>query len=771
MSDAYPTPGASFGRTLVAVAVAAAPELEADHGKRDQLAEADMILGKIISHVLAGEAPTAEATTTRTSTTLRLPVLSDADLSFIRDRWTVEHHEQSGFWSLPDAITVHPGLANLPHYQRLQPAFFSSLAFGDTAKLDAAAFPEAVYLWGQVEPLLEAFFIPLRLRGPGIIQKPDKRDAGWADFDQFAAAISLTFDDAFEDIRDGERWLTLTRPEQIDRKTRYLDQVRAQVSAADPALLRAAALRPLIDRYYAKAGKGPVLRKAVLTRPLQRTLSGYFAGDWQAFLDYLGEPLHPEEELVTALPEPRILAATAARAEEVAAATGVSTSEVEAIVAAFWGQQRTTSPPELRVAALKNLWADFDRLHAEQRPGMPTLASLVAEHENVTFPLIDHGPYYPQPMDAYRLLAPERIDELIELWGTTVMPQHPDRIVSESFPIIAAEYAFSTPLVVWHALAMAAWMTCESMTNEEQGFSLPNVYYDQFRSLEASETPITRDVFTDVRAALPRLGKPVSIDAHTETKEIGPGLTLSITMSGGPMRRDGFEILRDIITRHRRAWAAAYLDQYLAAEWPADLRDVAEQYNHMTADKGKPPTARQFAKIATPIANAWFGGDLAAVAVAIGTKTDIRTESSLRLPHDRPGFAYAVFTELGGPETAPRDIHDYSANLTRYHAIEKLAGQGFRYVQLLEALGRPPDLKEFGRSIFQVPSAQALDKDIDHAWTQFTAAVERALASQPAATQPAEPRSTAPPASPSVASVADHPEQPRSLLGRLFGQR
>ena len=45
----------------------------------------------------------------------------------------------------------------------------------------------------------------------------------------------------------------------------------------------------LADRYYAKAKNGQALRKRVLTKPLGRTLTAYFGGDWLAFLAYLGE--------------------------------------------------------------------------------------------------------------------------------------------------------------------------------------------------------------------------------------------------------------------------------------------------------------------------------------------------------------------------------------------------------------------------------------------------------------------------------------------------
>ena len=62
----------------------------------------------------------------------------------------------------------------------------------------------------------------------------------------------------------------------------------------------------LIERYYAKAKKGPPPMRQVVTKPLRRTLSAFFGGDWVAFVQYLGERLDPNEQIAAALPEPRL---------------------------------------------------------------------------------------------------------------------------------------------------------------------------------------------------------------------------------------------------------------------------------------------------------------------------------------------------------------------------------------------------------------------------------------------------------------------------------
>jgi hypothetical protein len=414
---------------------------------------------------------------------------------------------------------------------------------------------------------------------------------------------------------------------------------------------------------------------------------------------------------------------------------------------------------------------------------MPSLDGLVTGHPTMTFPVVDHGPYYPATNDAYRLLPPTSTAELRELWGTTMLPRCPDRIVSEAYPINAATAAFGPALQVWHALGMAAWRACEAIIGEDDedghapGVSLRNVDFDIYRDLQHTDTPIDRAVLDEMRAALPGLGKPVSIDEHTThtTTEIAPGVNIgfSVTVSGGMMRRDGFEILRDIVTRHRRAWAAAYLDRYLNDYWPAELREVAEGYNRLILEKGKPPTAKQFARLAESSVNDWFGGDLAGVYAAIGAKSPIRSERVSLMPEDRVAFAWAVFTELGGQEIMPKTPDDHVwNNYVPYYALEKLAGGALRYIQLEEALGRSPELSEYGRANFATPAEQGIDKDLDRAWTRFGDAIHAALAQTPTLPQrpvvPEAPNLAPAPRLPTKRSNPPPEHQQKGLWRRLF---
>jgi hypothetical protein len=82
-----------------------------------------------------------------------------------------------------------------------------------------------------------------------------------------------------------------------------------------------------------------------------------------------------------------------------------------------------------------------------------------------------------------------------------------------------------------------------------------------------------------------------------------------MSMSTGS-RRVGFERLRDIITRYRRAWVEQYLDAYLRARWETEIREASRLHAQAIAEKGKPPTPKQFARHVVTATSHWFGGDL-----------------------------------------------------------------------------------------------------------------------------------------------------------------
>jgi hypothetical protein len=187
-------------------------------------------------------------------------------------------------------------------------------------------------------------------------------------------------------------------------------------------------------------------------------------------------------------------------------------------------------------------------------------------------------------------------------------------------------------------------------------------------------------------------------------------------------RRKGFEILRDIIARHRRAWAEQNLTPYLEGRWKGELRAAGEAYNRHVADKGKLPTVKQFAGLATDAADHWFGGDLTGVYGALGLRSPLPPPTYTRLmPADSRAFTRRVRQELKAAASQP-----HGSGVDQSNELGQLARHSIRWVELAEARGAPPALRQLGTTNFSM-SASALNDDTDTAWQIYCDAIERAL--------------------------------------------
>jgi hypothetical protein len=230
-------------------------------------------------------------------------------------------------------------------------------------------------------------------------------------------------------------------------------------------------------------------------------------------------------------------------------------------------------------------------------------------------------------------------------------------------------------------------------------------------------------------------------------------------------RRAGFERLRDTVTRYRRAWTAAYFEAYLRARWETELRETAREYNKLFEVKRKAPTMKQFGKFAAEPTNRWFGGDVSQLYRALGEKSPVSPVRRRHLHEPPAQFAQRVFTAIGGVPTSweqlsstivGRDREKQDAAWRAHRDRVKLASISLKYVQLREALDRPPTLKEFGPSSFYylapLLDASLTDKwqrdakpgaaisayedmkakvdDVAAAWSAYSTAVERCLATQ-----------------------------------------
>ena len=471
------------------------------------------------------------------------------------------------------------------------------------------------------------------------------------------------------------------------------------------------------------------------------------------------------------MPETKLFVGAApSRVAAVAAEHGLPADEVERILGTFLGRHAGSSPVEERVVVMRRWWDSYDAAHAAQKPGMRSLWGLVDEG------IIVFGNEQASESGRYQSVLPQDIvAEVDQLWDGVTLARWPERIVSEFYPHRQMARAFGPALEFWDGLALTCWFLCEGPSSRTTLGALSQYHHRQVKALDEAGFPVDPAVFRDLEKAERRLG-PVQELADEEIASEA-GLTVTFSMSR-ETRRDGFEILRDIVTRHRRSWAAAHLEDYLRHRWDSELRAVAQEYNRRHTARGKPPTFKQFASFATDAANHWFDGDLGAVFASFGERAPASTERVDLLAGDPLVFVQAVYRALGGTDPLPqeaswRDRENYNRNWQ----AGRLASEATRYLQLQEALGRTPEPKEFGAD---KPNWDDLG-GFDSAWPRYVDAIEvaRQIPARPPAPAPLRPpqvestTSTAttpgrPVAAPSAPAVDTEPEpKRRSLFSRL----
>jgi hypothetical protein len=288
----------------------------------------------------------------------------------------------------------------------------------------------------------------------------------------------------------------------------------------------------------------------------------------------------------------------------------VSEDQLKLIAISLYGGEET-SPVERRVSALKRYWEAFDAIHARQRSGMESL-----------FGLIEHGGT--GKSSNYRQLMPaDVLEEVNELWGPGMNAREPGRIVITPRPHYSMASTFGPALRFWHRCAYMAWILCDEGPELPSMVDLERDHSVQLDELDNLGTPVDRKMFSELIVAEERLGPEEPIYGETQQIEWESGITTETQEFIG-YRREGFERLRDVITKYRRAWTQKHLDAYLRTRAESDVRRAVQTYYRKTAERGgKPPTPKQFAGAAAWVTNRWFGGDISALYRAFGEKSPV----------------------------------------------------------------------------------------------------------------------------------------------------
>ncbi|NRQ38774.1 stress protein [Nonomuraea sp. NN258] len=684
--------------------------LERESGGHARFADLDRLAANVIAAALAGRQVAAIAPGQRgakNSDVLTLATIGPQEHSLIRQAHTLSAQQERGAWHLAEQVSLKAGVLNLPAYLRHHPWHAITLAAEDTARVHLGSTPDAMAAWSLLIPLFDDLMAPVATRAAGSAKPVQDQRRNWTEITAAYRALGVPGTPRTDVFGYGGGWHRLDRAGQVRARLALLDEL----SRLDPlqlaARFRATRLRALIAATLKKAREGTPPARKVLTKALQPALSAYFGGDWPAFLDHLGLPRDPAEEIAPALPgaRPQAAPATQGTGTRTGNGPGSGPGDVQATLAALLGQDGAESPVRRRTDTLMRWWSQFDAVHARQTPGMPPLWGLVED----TPYAIGAGPG-PVRQLYRRLMTPDLVAEVDRLWDGVTLPRWPENIVSEPYPHKLMAETLGPALAFWHGLALTAWFVCEGPASRTTIPGLRAYHARRLTELEQAGTPVHLSVFDELEHAERLLGPPQPVYAHGGHLATGE-------------RRAGFEALRDIITRHRRGWSHRYLAEYLRHRWHGELTGVAYEVNKFAAARGRLPTFKQFARFAATAADHWFNGDLAGLYAALGETAPAGSQRVDLLAGTAHDFVDAVYAALGGPpyEEVMRLPGTPLADECRQKA--KLAAAAVSFLQIAEALGRAPEKAEFGAGRHAWEWAGGLDRG----WPIYCDAIETAL--------------------------------------------
>lgn len=677
----------------VARDLAGAPDIdtylaaEAAAGTGDRFAALETAAAAVLGCAFAGRAPVYARAKKPPVFTSAVPVSAIVALETAFDIGTQQHR---GAWWLPEQLSVKWGTVNVPAYYRDYPAWAMTRAGDDSGKFPTEQL--AVFAcWALLGPLADDLLEPLTLRGPSTgAFEPDTAAARWAaiaDRYRDLGLDSAPVMTALEAMTPGHGWSRLEPPAQVEAKQRLLDALAPAVDAGTVRRWRAGQVRELAGRYVARSKRGPAESRAVLVKAVQPTLAAWFGGDWLSLLNYLGEKPAEGEVIQTALPAPRLYVEGSAKVQQVAREKNLPPEQVAAMLASYLGSDAVQSPVQQRVRVIRAWWDALDAAQAAQRPGTEALDPAVDPQRPV--PGTPEQPWPDLPSPSW--LTAQLSADIQRLWAGALVPTKPDRLVSALSPMASLRQAAGPALTFWIEVAASCWYICEGPYSRTDLPGLRSYYRRYTLPMAAAGTPVNEALFAELEAAEARLGPPEPMLDPGRPIDASNGISIVVSVGSGT-RRAGYEILRDIVTRHRRAWASQHLDGALRAAWEGSLRDLSDKINRALAARGKAPTTRQRATMAAPSANAWFGGDFTATLAAVGETSATTQPDARMLPADRQSYCRRVWRGIGGVPAHDQASEQYRAA----HQLLWLASGAPKIVRLQELLDRPPTAKEAG---------------------------------------------------------------------------
>ena len=438
-------------------------------------------------------------------------------------------------------------------------------------------------------------------------------------------------------------------------------------------------LNELAATYYQNSRGGIAESRKVLDRETGRRLVHCFLGDWVVLLRAFGERPAPKEVLFSAMPSAPVLLGGAYDAVAAAATLGINEGETKKIVDSLWGGA-AASPVLERAAALERLWGVFDQTHRRR-----TVTDGPADN-------IFQDPYahlsdkYPSNSIVDQEDLEEALPEDVRLsvrrlWGRTVLINRKEVLVSNPCPLLTATKTMGPAFHFWHQLSIIAW-------NNAGGSRLTAIPIDQ-----------AEDRLADAASEMAALGTPVDITLFERIAGVlAPHNPGNDDVNG---REDTFIRTNALLSKYRREWSDKFIGVYLKSIAARDVRTASEAYYRLLAEKGTEPSAARFgaSKIARTVSISWFGGDLSALAHAIGVVPPAQpSRAEPVMPSGLSRFLKFTIERLMAEAEEP-PLPDFSATTGAdwHYAAPDLV---VHWLQLCEALGREPTLNEVGRQLF-----------------------------------------------------------------------
>ena len=302
-----------------------------------------------------------------------------------------------------------------------------------------------------------------------------------------------------------------------------------------------------------------------------------------------------------------------------------------------------------------------------------------------------------------QLLSARLQDRIEKYWGTTVLADKPELILSSICPHKTFADAFGEALTFWHSVSLTAWFFCSGQMTRTTPVEMHEYYRKStgfLNSIGYAVPPMLFNKLADIERR---------IDGRRDEAEFaGPDYGYSMEGYGSLSEEIYFE-MRDIITTYRERWATLHLDSYLERNLRGDLKEFATRFTRHVAQHNRLPSIASIFKWGATVCNDWFGGDIAQACFAIGECSPVEARRAFRrMPERRHAFARSVFDKLvqcvdSHNKASIEDPDDGNPlAMNGYYPASDLASYSVKAMQLAELHDRIPEISDFDKKTREI---------------------------------------------------------------------